>query len=318
MLQDIKRASFKHKNNKLKYFFENYLAWFTPVWCFKRQLKKKLILPADKVECAYVLDRVNYYNRLTKKTVLPETAIHLGEMTLSQKKVYTFDTYRYSRYFPQDLKFCPLFGDITWIPDAPSLLKSRPIEGDNANSVLLKLNRIRHFLFVKDGNKFEDKKNMMVWRTKAAQEHRSRFLSQYIEHPLCNIGQVNRNQYPQFIRPRLTIEEHLKYKFILCLEGYDVASNLKWVMSSNSLAVMPKPKYESWFMEGRLEPNVHYVLIKDDYSDLEERLRYYIEHTDEAQVIIANAHQYVAQFKHKKREEQIALLVLDKYFKMTN
>ena len=40
-----------------------------------------------------------------------------------------------------------------------------------------------------------------------------------------------------------------KHKFILCIEGNDVASNLKWVMSSNSVAVMPKPKFESWFME---------------------------------------------------------------------
>ena len=41
-------------------------------------------------------------------------------------------------------------------------------------------------------------------------------------------------------------------------------------MSSNSVAVMPKPKYESWFMEGKLIPDYHYVLIKDDYSDFEE------------------------------------------------
>ena len=41
-------------------------------------------------------------------------------------------------------------------------------------------------------------------------------------------------------------------------------------MSSNSVAVMPRPKYESWFMEGRLQPGVHYIEIKDDYSDLED------------------------------------------------
>ena len=42
-------------------------------------------------------------------------------------------------------------------------------------------------------------------------------------------------------------------------------------MSSNSVAVMPRPKYESWFMEGRLQPGVHYIEIKDDYSDLEPK-----------------------------------------------
>jgi hypothetical protein len=112
----------------------------------------------------------------------------------------------------------------------------------------------------------------------------------------------------------MTVDEHLDYKFILCLEGNDVASNLKWVMSSNSLSVMPKPKYETWFMEGTLIPNFHYVLIKDDYSDLEERLVYYSEHTDEALKIIENAHQYISQFKNKKQEDLISLLVIKKYF----
>ena len=40
---------------------------------------------------------------------------------------------------------------------------------------------------------------------------------------------------------KVSIDYHLKHKFILCIEGNDVASNLKWVMSSNSVAVMPKP-----------------------------------------------------------------------------
>ena len=41
--------------------------------------------------------------------------------------------------------------------------------------------------------------------------------------------------------PKKTIREHLDYKFIMALEGNDVASNLKWVMSSNSIAVMTRP-----------------------------------------------------------------------------
>ena len=51
-------------------------------------------------------------------------------------------------------------------------------------------------------------------------------------------------------------------------------------MSSNSVAVMPRPKYESWFMEGRLQPGVHYIEIKDDYSDLEDKIQYYSTHVE--------------------------------------
>jgi hypothetical protein len=134
---------------------------------------------------------------------------------------------------------------------------------------------------------------------------------------MCDLGQVNKEKNPQWIKEKITIDEHLDYKFILCIEGYDVASNLRWVMSSNSLAVMPKPTCESWYMEGRLIPNYHYVLINDDYSNLEERLNYYIENTNEALQIIQNANAYVRQFRNQKTEDLISLLVLEKYFYRT-
>jgi len=317
LLKDIKRASFRHKNSKLGYYLVNYIRRYVPASFFQKQLEKKLSL-LDKMDAGYIYRRVEYYNRLKEITMLPQGIKQPLEYDLREhQKTYIFDTYKYTRFFPSHFKIAPLFGDITHVPDIPSITKSRPIEGDNANSILLKLDKIRHFLFINDRNDFEKKKNMLIGRTKAYQEHRIRFLSMYINHPMCNIGQVNRNINPQLIRGRLTIEEHLKYKFILCLEGNDVASNLKWVMSSNSIAVMPKPKYETWFMEGVLIPDYHYILIKDDYSDLESRLNYYIEHTGEALQIIENAHQYIEQFKDKKQEDIIALLVLKKYFEKT-
>lgn len=173
-------------------------------------------------------------------------------------------------------------------------------------------------MFVNDKKSFVSKKDMLVGRGAVTQTHRKQFLEMYFTHPLCNVGQVNKdNAGNTYLVEKMTIDEQLEYKFILSLEGNDVATNLKWVMSSNSLAVMPKPKYETWFMEGSLIPNYHYVLINDNYSDLEERLNYYIAHTDEALEIIRNANEYVRQFRNKKREDLISLLVLDKYFRET-
>lgn len=318
MLHDIKRATFKHKNNKLAYYLKNHIRQYIPSRLYRNKLRKKLAW-LEHTDTEYILNRVNYYNKLDTKTNLPESSIPLSDFRLKEhQKTHYFDTYEYTRYFSKNLRILPLYGDITYVPEYPSITKSRPIAGDNRNSVILKLGKIRHFLFVKDSNKFTEKKNMLVGRSKAGQEHRIRFLQQYIDHPMCDVGQVNRHINPQFIRNRLTIEEHLKYKFILCLEGNDVASNLKWVMSSNSLAVMPHPKYETWFMEGTLIPNYHYIEIKDDYSNLEERLQYYIDHTDQALQIIENAHRYINQFRNKKQEDLISLLVLKKYFEMTN
>lgn len=102
----------------------------------------------------------------------------------------------------------------------------------------------------------------------------------------------------------------------MALEGNDVASNLKWVMSSNSIAIMPRPVYETWFMEGMLKPDYHYIEVKPDFSDLEEKMDYYTAHPEAAQAIIDHAHEYVEQFKDSKREDIISLLVLDKYFSL--
>jgi hypothetical protein len=138
----------------------------------------------------------------------------------------------------------------------------------------------------------------------------------YFNRPMCNLGHVGRENadHPEWSLKRMNIEEHLDYKFVLCLEGYDIATNLKWVMSSNSIAVMPKPTYETWFMEGTLIADYHYIEIKKDYSDVEEKIKYYIEHTDKALRIIENAHEYIRQFQNKKREKLISLLTLKKYF----
>jgi hypothetical protein len=314
----LKRLSVRHKNNKFLYYSTGFARLLLPAFLFRINLQSKL-RGAENYDTQYLRSRVNYYNKINDTVQLPDTLPALSELKLRKKqKVYFFDSYEYTRYFNQHLKASFLFGDIREVPAVPGILKSRPLLDDNSNSVLLKLNKVRHFIYTRDKKPFESKKNMLVGRGGITRPHRIKFYEMYFNHPLCNIGQTNRwGKNDHWIKERLTIDEQLDYKFILCLEGNDVASNLKWVMSSNSLAVMPKPKFETWFMEGTLIPNHHYVMINDDYSDLEERLTHYIHHPEEALTIIRNANEYVAQFRNKKREDVISLLVLEKYFYKT-
>lgn len=115
----------------------------------------------------------------------------------------------------------------------------------------------------------------------------------------------------------MSIREQLEYRFVISVEGNDVATNVKWIMASNSLCLMTRPEYETWFMEGRLVPGHHYVQLRDDYADIEEKIAYYTEHPDEAESIIRNAKAYVRQFMDREREFLISLLVMDKYFRMS-
>jgi len=284
-------------------------------------------------EQEYVLERVNYYNKLSDNYESVKTEVNkmhyypLSELKIHETyngsrgcSVYVLDTREIVRYFKQSYKAGFLFGDVTQVPSVPCFVKSRPVKGENENSVVLNMDKVRHFMFIKNDRKqFQEKKNMLIGRAFINQTHRKNFYEMYFGHPMCDLGNANKKmtEHPEWHVNPMSVDEHLDYKFILALEGHDVASNLKWIMSSNSLAVMPEPTYETWFMEGKLIPDYHYMKIKSDYSDLEERMKYYIAHPDEANEIIRHAHEYIKQFFNKKRERLIGLMVANKYFVYT-
>jgi len=64
----------------------------------------------------------------------------------------------------------------------------------------------------------------------------------------------------------------------------------------------PLPRFETWFMERRLEPGRHFVMLKNDFSDLEEKVDYYTRHTQEAEDIIRNAHAWIDMFTDQFKE----------------
>lgn len=317
----------RNKNSKLLYYFRAAVIYLWPKFFLRnriKELEKEAFVLEDK---EYIEKRVNYYNKLDSSVTLPASATPLSNHVFRRKRgnsVYFFDTYEIIRFFKQSFRWLHEPGDITKVFDYPTVVKSRPIATDvidNCNSILLKLDKVRHFFFVNDPIPFEKKKSIVLFRGAVhGKPHRQRFLEMYIENSLCDLRDTAKDsKNPQSWQQKklMTIREHLNYRYIMALEGNDVASNLKWVMSSNSIAVMPRPKYETWFMEGTLIPNYHYIEIKPDYSDLIEKIAYYNNHLDEAKSIIKNANEYIKQFQDKKRERLISLLVMDKYFQMT-
>ncbi len=315
-----KLVTIKHKNLKPIYYLKNFIRLkFLPQFAHNKLDKKLKSL--SNYDQEYINFRVNYYNKLEDKFTFSQEIKTLQDFIYTGKeKTYFFDAWKFTRYFKPEYKFSYEFGDVTKIPNNPSIVKSRPINGNNVNSILLNLNRIRHFIFVNENKPFVKKKNQIVWRGNiwSYQPQRVDFLEKHFSNPLCNIGHVNNTDIESnWFKEKLTIDEQLQYKFILSIEGNDVATNLKWIMSSNSIAVMPTPKFETWFMEGTLKPDYHYIHIKDDYSDLNDKLEYYIQNPNKADEIRKNANEYVVQFKNKKREELISLLVLKKYFHLS-
>lgn len=262
-----------------------------------------------------VLFRVNYYNKLAAGVPHPITPMPRPRVRSGSR--YYYDLMEALHAFPPQMRPRYQFGDVTAIPDQPTLLKSRPVAGKNENSVLLKLDRFRHYQLYRDPFPFDEKRPMAVWRGGGNLPWRQRLIARHSANPRCDVGSIKAAPDAPPPKAYLSPFQQLRYKYILSIEGNDVATNLKWIMASNSLCFMPAPRYETWFMEGTLKPGFHYVQLREDYEDLDEKMDYYDRHADEARAIIAHAQAYVRQFFDFRRERLIALLVLEKYFERT-
>lgn len=265
-------------------------------------------------------ERAEYYCRKPLGPDDPAPAV-AAEFRLPQSKPrhtgYFFPLRRLLNYFPQSVRFAYLFGDVYDDTPSPTLVKARPV--GSVNSTLLPLNAVRHFRFVeRDDRQWADKRPVIVGRNEVHRKARIPFMEAWFGHERTDLGQTNAEggRPDLWLKPRMSVEQQLDYKFIACIEGNDVATNLKWVMSSNSLPVMPRPTMETWFMEGTLQPGEHYVGLRDDFSDLPEQMDYYLSHPREAEEMIRNNHEYISAFRNSRLELGAALLTLRRYFNL--
>jgi len=263
--------------------------------------------------------RIERYCQLSSIFELNEPE-QVNSISRLRKASYSYDWYRI--FNVSDSRKCHFaFGDIQYVPDEPTFTKSRPICESNENNVLLPLNTVRHFNFYKDPYSFSSKSNIAVWRGAAYKDHRKLFLDKAENCSLCDCKDTSRYA-PKTImgRPQnhLQIREQLKHKFIFAIEGNDVASNLKWVMASNSIAVMPQPRFETWFLENQLIPNQHYIEISRTFDNIEEALEPYLSNNRLASEINQEAKAYAAQFFDLKRQFKIAAIVAEKYFALAS
>ena len=107
---------------------------------------------------------------------------------------------------------------------------------------------------------------------------RHRFLARHANHTgggMVDLGftQAWFKDEVRFVKKRLRVAQQLRYKYLIALEGNDVASGLKWMLFSDSVVLMPAVKVATWALEGTLQPFVHYIPLKPDGSDLLQMVR---------------------------------------------
>ena len=310
----------RFKPKKIKNYIAAYMREAVPSAIWRMLMPDFAGMLKRRSDRDYILKRVRYYNRISGKFKMDGNAIRLKDLwEVKSSSMYRHDAWRTTRWFSQDLLWKADFQDVNWICDEPTVTKSRPISEGNSNNIILKLDRCRHFNFIRDPYDFREKSPRGIFMADigdVGKMNRVEFMKVWFGSDICDCGSIrNLPGLPdEWLKPKMKIRDMLKYRYILALEGNDVATNLKWAMSSNSVAVMPKPTCETWFMEQTLKPDYHYIEISPDFSDLEEKLGWYSSRPDMTASIIRNAHEYISQFRDTEREDLIEYLVLLKYF----
>lgn len=261
------------------------------------------------------LRRIFYYCKQSRSFSPSENAISVQDLGDLKSRTQRSDLENVFRFFPDELMADFIIGDNTIVPTNPVICKSRPCDVENDHAILLKINEIRHYYWRRDPVPFDKKKPIAVWRGACYQPLRKRFVDSvqgrdFIDAQDSRPGVMGESGNKGF----LPVKDQMAYRYIISLEGNDVATNLKWIMRSNSLCLMPKPKYETWFMEGSLNPGQHYVEIKNDFSDIEEKIEYFERNPSEAKSIINAANRYTKKFYRHDRELALQLLVALRYF----
>ena len=204
---------------------------------------------------------------------------------------------------------------------------------DSLNGVILRMEVSRHWGYIPDVKRnetdFDRKKNILVWRGATTGQEGNGFetnrllaVNKMIDDKSCDVGfsLVCQDQSPdkRLLKNSMSLKQQLKYKYLLSLEGNDVASGLKWQLYSNSVVFMREPRIVSWAMEDKLEPFVHYVPLLDDFSDFKEKIEWANNNQDKCKEISANATKFIEQFFDQEKERKIEKLVLEKYLSTMN
>lgn len=262
----------------------------------------------------------------------------------SKKTTYYQDMTRCVHYLPHLYKTTFLFYPHDRVEgfSVPTLVKSRPIY-DYDQSILFNLNYLRHFADVykveENDLPYEQKHDVLIWRGADTgcgfgndipyrPVSRQTLVETYSSYPgpELDIGlssvSVNKKKdstgihpFQKHVKPKIKMHDLLKYKFLLSVEGNDVATNLKWILYSNSVAFCPPFTINSWILEENLQPWQHYVPVRHDFHDLPDKVEWALNHPEQCRTISQQAKQYMEQFLDLHKEKLILQNILDEYSK---
>lgn len=103
---------------------------------------------------------------------------------------------------------------------------------------------------------------------------------------------------PFKLAKKLTPQEQAEYKYVINVDGHVSAYRLSMELESGSVVLLVNSKYKLWYRD-MLEPFTHFVPIKEDLSDLVEKILWCKANDSKCKKIASNALAFTKKYLSK-------------------
>jgi len=145
----------------------------------------------------------------------------------------------------------------------------------------------------------------LFWAGQLSNPSRKKFVDIFSKHPKMDIALFRDHWgHGKNILPEkyLSLPDHCNYKYMIDLQGNGYSGRTKLLFHMNRvLFYQERELNEYWFWQTK--PYVHYIPIKKDLSDLNEKIEWAENHPEECREIAKNAYQFAID--NLKREDAL-------------
>lgn len=149
--------------------------------------------------------------------------------------------------------------------------------------------------------------------------NRMAFLRRHFDDPDLDLGLVLAWGYRRFAddpllapycKPRVGPDTFRRFRYQLCLTGYDHGSNFIGALDSNGVLLAEQDGWQV-FYSGRFKPWQHFIPVARHLSDLKDKLAWARAHPAECQAMSRAARTEVAHLRDPAARRDLMRLILD-------
>lgn len=118
-----------------------------------------------------------------------------------------------------------------------------------------------------------------------------------------------------FYGPKVSIQDHLQFKYLLALDGTTWPSSFFWQLWSNSLTFKQDSPFTEWYYAA-LRPYVHYVPVDRNLSNCRAQIKWASRHEQKALTMVKEANMFAQKYLKRIDLYYYLYLVLKEYARL--